>query len=82
MDIMDFNKLYAIYGNKLPSQAVFFSDGKHSITPKNVAKHYGARKMHTIWDKFVADYKAKATKPVVKPVPKKPAGKPAPTKGA
>lgn len=80
MDSMDFEKLYAIYGDNLPSREVFFYDGKHSVTPKNVAKHYGARKVHTIWDKFVEDYKAKAPKPVSKPAPKKPAVKPASTK--
>ncbi len=84
MDTMKFKELYAIYKEDLPTQAVFFYDGKHSVTPKDVARHYGARKMHTIWDKFAADYagyvsKVKAT---AKPVPKKTVdkAKPKPTK--
>lgn len=81
MDTMNFKELYAIYKDDFPSRAVFFSDGKHNVTPKNVAKHYGARKVHTIWEQFVADYKAQAPKPVPKTVPKKTvAAKPAPTK--
>lgn len=60
---------------------VFFNDGKHSVTPRNVAKHYGVRRVHSIWDKFVADYKANAPKPVTKTPPKKTvAAKPATTK--
>lgn len=75
MDIMEFKTLYAIYKENLPSMEVFFYDGKHAITPKAVAKHYGARRVHTVWGTFVADYIAFAKAQVKKPAPKKPVPK-------
>jgi hypothetical protein len=73
---MNFKELYAIYKDNLPSMEVFFYDGKHNVTPKAVAKRYNGRKVHNIWDKFVAEYEANkpekhVAKQIVKPVPKK-----------
>lgn len=71
---MDFKEIEAIYGKELPSQEVFFSDGKHYITPREVARHYGERRIHTAWDTFVADYtKRVATKPAAAKKAEKPA---------
>lgn len=59
---MNFELIYSIYGASLPQPEVFFYDGTHSITPKNVAAHYGVRKCHMAWDKFEKEYKAYALK--------------------
>ncbi|BAV81304.1 hypothetical protein [Vibrio phage VCPH] len=59
---MNFELLFSIYGATLPKPEVFFYDGKHSVTPKNVAKHYGVRKCHMAWDKFQKEYTQFAVK--------------------
>lgn len=53
---MDFKKLFEIYGDELPSMLEFLYDGKHDITLKMIAKHYGARKGYLVWALFVKDF--------------------------
>lgn len=71
---IDFNQLKEIFGDTLPAKDKFLSNGEHTVCMKDIAEHYGVRKGHTEWDRFVADFAkmfakapaAKVKEPVVK----------------
>lgn len=47
-----------MYGDKLPdSLDIFLHDGKHSITGKQLAKHYGKKRGFQAWDLLVKEYR-------------------------